>query len=74
MLNLAGCCRFSLEADARRLAVGTGSLEGRGMPDDRELVGVSGDWSILKVMLAVVELDLVGIDHVARLLNWYLEC
>ncbi len=51
MLSLADCCRFSLEADARRPAVGTGSLEGRGMPDGLE----PGDWSMLMVMLVIVQ-------------------
>ncbi len=51
MLSLADCCRFSLEADARSPVMGTGSREGRGIPDGLEL----GEWSMFVVMLAIVD-------------------
>jgi hypothetical protein len=36
MLSLDDCWRFSLEGDGRTTARGTGSLEGRGIPEGRE--------------------------------------
>jgi len=32
MLDLGGCCKFSLDAEGRTPARGTGSLESRGIP------------------------------------------
>jgi hypothetical protein len=51
ILDLAVCCKFSLEGAGRRLARGTGSFEGLGIPDGLfPLV----DWSMMATDVAIL--------------------